>query len=781
MPSTFEMEVGGRLLTFENGRLAGLAGGAVTVRCGDTVLLVTACASRKPREGADFLPLTIDVEEKMYAAGKVPGGFFRREGRPSADAVLMCRLTDRPIRPLFPKGFYHETQVIATILSADSVEQPDVLGIIGASAALAISDIPFDDPLGACRIGLVDGELVVNPTYEESKNGLLDLIVAGTGDAVMMVEAGANQVSESVLVDALRLAQEVNGAIVDLIREMQQKVGKEKWTFEPDPAAAISERAAKDFLGDSVKDALARPGDKQTRQKALDEIEQRLTEALGEEHEARFIRSAFHDAEAEAVREAILEKGQRPDGRDLGDIRPLKSETGLLPRVHGTGLFTRGETQVLSSVTLASLGDAQRIDSLSPEKTKRFLHHYNFPPYSVGEVRRMFTGRREVGHGALAERALMPVVPDEESFPYMIRVVSEVLASNGSSSMASICGATLALMDAGVPIKAPVAGIAMGLITGQDGQAAILADIQGTEDHCGDMDFKVAGTKEGVTALQMDIKVKGITFEVMERALEQARIARLALLDHISETLAEPRGDLSPFAPRMITITIPTDRIGAVIGPGGSVIRKMIDDFGVSIDVADDGTVVIGSADGEGAEKAKEQIEGLTRNVEVGAVFKGTVRRIMPFGAFVQILPGKDGLVHISELADHRVPSVESVVDLGDELEVIVTNVDRMGRIDLSVRALLEARGQVGTDGDGDAAGDGDADGDGGGEPEPPERPPHRPETEQRGGRPPFRDRRGGNRPASETSSRPPERRRRQVGGFRGDRRPPPPQRRPQD
>ncbi len=781
MPSTFEMEVGGRLLTFENGRLAGLAGGAVTVRCGDTVLLVTACASRKPREGADFLPLTIDVEEKMYAAGKVPGGFFRREGRPSADAVLMCRLTDRPIRPLFPKGFYHETQVIATILSADSVEQPDVLGIIGASAALAISDIPFDDPLGACRIGLVDGELVVNPTYEESKNGLLDLIVAGTGDAVMMVEAGANQVSESVLVDALRLAQEVNGAIVDLIREMQQKVGKEKWTFEPDPAAAISERAAKDFLGDSVKDALARPGDKQTRQKALDEIEQRLTEALGEEHEARFIRSAFHDAEAEAVREAILEKGQRPDGRDLGDIRPLKSETGLLPRVHGTGLFTRGETQVLSSVTLASLGDAQRIDSLSPEKTKRFLHHYNFPPYSVGEVRRMFTGRREVGHGALAERALMPVVPDEESFPYMIRVVSEVLASNGSSSMASICGATLALMDAGVPIKAPVAGIAMGLITGQDGQAAILADIQGTEDHCGDMDFKVAGTKEGVTALQMDIKVKGITFEVMERALEQARIARLALLDHISETLAEPRGDLSPFAPRMITITIPTDRIGAVIGPGGSVIRKMIDDFGVSIDVADDGTVVIGSADGEGAEKAKEQIEGLTRNVEIGAVFKGTVRRIMPFGAFVQILPGKDGLVHISELADHRVPSVESVVDLGDELEVIVTNVDRMGRIDLSVRALLEARGQVGTDGDGDAAGDGDADGDGGGEPEPPERPPHRPETEQRGGRPPFRDRRGGNRPASETSSRPPERRRRQVGGFRGDRRPPPPQRRPQD
>jgi len=781
MPSTFEMEVGGRLLTFENGRLAGLAGGAVTVRCGDTVLLVTACASRKPREGADFLPLTIDVEEKMYAAGKVPGGFFRREGRPSADAVLMCRLTDRPIRPLFPKGFYHETQVIATILSADSVEQPDVLGIIGASAALAISDIPFDDPLGACRIGLVDGELVVNPTYEESKNGLLDLIVAGTGDAVMMVEAGANQVSESVLVDALRLAQEVNGAIVDLIREMQQKVGKEKWTFEPDPAAAISERAAKDFLGDSVKDALARPGDKQTRQKALDEIEQRLTEALGEEHEARFIRSAFHDAEAEAVREAILEKGQRPDGRDLSDIRPLKSETGLLPRVHGTGLFTRGETQVLSSVTLASLGDAQRIDSLSPEKTKRFLHHYNFPPYSVGEVRRMFTGRREVGHGALAERALMPVVPDEESFPYMIRVVSEVLASNGSSSMASICGATLALMDAGVPIKAPVAGIAMGLITGQDGQAAILADIQGTEDHCGDMDFKVAGTKEGVTALQMDIKVKGITFEVMERALEQARIARLALLDHISETLAEPRGDLSPFAPRMITITIPTDRIGAVIGPGGSVIRKMIDDFGVSIDVADDGTVVIGSADGEGAEKAKEQIEGLTRNVEIGAVFKGTVRRIMPFGAFVQILPGKDGLVHISELADHRVPSVESVVDLGDELEVIVTNVDRMGRIDLSVRALLEARGQVGTDGDGDAAGDGDADGDGGGEPEPPERPPHRPETEQRGGRPPFRDRRGGNRPASETSSRPPERRRRQVGGFRGDRRPPPPQRRPQD
>jgi len=766
MISTFEMEVGGRILTLETGRLAGQADGAVTVRYGETVVLATACASKKPREGADFLPLTIDVEEKMYAAGKVPGGFFRREGRPSSDAVLMARLTDRPIRPLFPKGFFNEIQVVATILSTDRIDQPDILCIIGAAAALTISGIPFDDPFGACRIGLIDGELVVNPTYEEAENGLLDLVVAGTGDAVMMVEAGAREVGEDVIVDALQLAQEVNGAIVDLIREMQGKIGKEKWSFEPDPAMVAAEGAAKEFIGDSVKQALATPADKQGHQNALDEVGTRLAKALGEEHDSRYLRTALHDAEAEAIREAILVEGRRADGRGLDEIRPLNSETGLLPRVHGSALFSRGETQVLSSVTLASLGDAQRLDTIGPETRKRFLHHYNFPPYSVGEVRRMFTGRREVGHGALAERALEPVIPGEEEFPYTLRVVSEVLSSNGSSSMASVCGATLAMMDAGVPIKTPVAGIAMGLITGSDGEAVVLTDIQGAEDHCGDMDFKVAGTADGITALQMDIKVKGISFDVMRRALGQARAARLAILEHIDGVLAGPREDLSPFAPRMLTIKIPTDRIGAVIGPGGSVIRKMIDDFGVSIDVSDDGTVVIGSPDQENADKAKAQIEGLTREVEVGAIFKGKVRRIMPFGAFVQILPGKDGLVHISELSDHRVPSVESVVDLGDELEVMVTNVDRMGRIDLSVRALMEKK----EDGPAEEDPDGDED-----VPERPERPPRREDRPQRGGRPQPADRRGGERPRHRPSPPGPDRGpRRQVGGFRGERRPPP-------
>ena len=767
MISTFEMEVGGRILTLETGRFAGLADGAVTVRSGETMVLATACASQKPREGGDFLPLTIDVEEKMYAAGKVPGGFFRREGRPSTDAVLMARLTDRPIRPLFPKGFFNEVQVVVTILSTDRVEQPDILGIIGASAALTISGVPFNDPFGACRIGLIDGELVVNPTYEESENGLLDLIVAGTGDAVMMVEAGAKEVGEDVIVDALELAQEVNGAIVDLVREMQDKVGKKKRSFEPDPAMVATQRAARESLGDSVNQALAASGDKQSRQAALDEVGARLAEALGAEHDPRHLRAALHDAEAEAIRDAILRESRRPDGRGLDEIRALSSETGLLPRVHGSGLFTRGETQVLSSVTLASLGDAQRIDSISPETRKRFLHHYNFPPYSVGEVRRMGTGRREVGHGALAERALEPVVPSEEDFPYTVRVVSEVLSSNGSSSMASVCASTLALMDAGVPIKAPVAGIAMGLITGPNGEAAVLTDIQGAEDHCGDMDFKVAGTADGITALQMDIKVRGITFDVMRQALGQARSARLAILEHLTATLGAPREDMSEFAPRMLTMKIPTDRIGAVIGPGGSVIRKMIDDFGVSIDVSDDGTVVIGSPDRDNAEKAKAQIEGLTREVEVGAIFKGTVRRIMPFGAFVQILPGKDGLVHISELADHRVPSVESVVNIGDELEVVVTNVDRMGRIDLSARAVAEAKAggpiTAGTDDDG---GDGTP---------PPPRPPRRDERPQRGDRPRPRDRQDGGgreqRPSPQGDRGP----RRQVGGYRGDRQPSPP------
>ena len=724
MISKFEMEVGGRPLTFETGRLAAQANGAVTVRYGETILLVTATAG-SVRTGIDFLPLTIDVEEKMYAAGKIPGGFFRREGRPSTDGILMCRLVDRPVRPLFPKDIHNDLQIVATILSSDQVHPPDVLAILGASAALAISDIPWDGPIGGSRIGLFEGELVVNPTYEEIPNSDLDLVVSGTGDAIMMVEAGARELTETVLVDALRLAQEVNGAIVDLISEMQAKIGKPKWTVEPDLIAQSSRSAALEWIGDSVKMALAKPGDKQSRQDALSAVHTKLVEALGGDHDPVHLKSAFYKAESDAVREAILQNGQRPDGRSAEQIRPLTSEVGLLPRVHGSGLFTRGETQILSAVALASLGDHQRIDTLSPVDKKYFLHHYNFPPYSTGETGRMFTGRREIGHGALAERALAAVIPDQADFPYTVRVVSEALSSNGSTSMASVCASTLALMDAGVPIKAPVAGIAMGLMTGENGEAAILTDIQGAEDHTGDMDFKVAGTVDGVTALQMDIKIKGLSFEIMEKALDQARDARLKIIDHIKETLAGPREEMSPYAPRMISMTIPVDKIGAVIGPGGKVIRGMISEFDVSIDVSDDGTVMIGSSDQEGANKAQAQIAAMTKDVEVGDRYTGKVVRIMPFGAFVNLLPGKDGLVHISELSEDRVPSVESVVELGDELEVLVINVDRMGRVDLSVRALQEADGGASRLSDGS---DGNRD-------RPETRGPRRPSSGDRGGR----------------------------------------------
>ncbi len=688
----FEIEVGGRILELETGRVAHQAGGAVTVRYGDTLLLCTATGSKKPREGVDFLPLTIDVSEKAYAAGKLPGGFFKREGRPGTEAILAARICDRPLRPLFPKDYHNETQIITTVMSADRVNPHTALGIVGASAALTISDIPFNDPVSACVIGLVDGELVVNPTYQELQESLLDLTVAGTADAIMMVEAGAKEVGEEVLLDALELAQEVNGAIVDLIREMQEKIGKTKWEVTPksdaEKAAAEATRA---HIGDKLKDALKLPGGKQERIDAVDKIGEEAAEALGEEHDAAAIKATFYSMEKEAVREAILEEGRRADGRTLTDIRPLSSEVGYLPRVHGSAIFTRGETQIMNAVTLASAGERQRLDTYGPEEEKFFIHHYNFPPFSTGETGRYgFTGRREVGHGVLAERALQAVIPSQEEFPYTIRSVSEALASNGSTSMASVCSGCLALMDAGVPIKAPVAGIAMGLITGEDGKYAVLTDIQGAEDHSGDMDFKVAGTSDGVTALQMDIKVKGITFEIMREALEQARKARLEILEHMAGTLAAPRSDLSEYAPRMMSLNIPTDKIGALIGPGGSVIRGLIDEFGVSIDVNDDGVVVIGSPDRENADKARAAIELLTRDIEVGQVYKGKVVRIMPFGAFVQLTPGKDGLVHISELSEDRVPDVESVVQIGDELEVMVIKVDHMGRVDLSARAVLE-------------------------------------------------------------------------------------------
>ncbi len=700
MINNFEMEIGGRVLSFEHGRVANQAAGAITIQYGDTMLLATAAASKNPRPGADFLPLTVDVAEKSYAAGKLPGGFFKREGRPATEAILASRMIDRPIRPLFSKTIHNEIQIIVTILATDNVNPYPALGIVGASTALAISDIAFNDPIGACVIGLVEGELVVNPTYEELLTSDLELMVAGTGDATMMVESGANFVSEAVLLDALELAQEVNGAIVEQIQEIQLKVGKEKWEApEVSEEENAAEKATRDLVGEKFIKALNEPGDKAARQARMDEVMDSTIEKLSDDHEAAHVKSTLYALETEAVRSTILEDNIRPDGRKLDELRPLNSEVGYLPRVHGSGIFTRGETQIMGVLTLASAGERQRLDTYGPETEKHFIHHYNFPPYSVGEAGRFgFTGRREVGHGALAERALKPVVPSQVDFPYTIRLVSEALSSNGSTSMASVCAGSLAMMDGGVPISAPVAGIAMGLITGGDGKYSILTDIQGAEDHSGDMDFKVAGTRDGVTALQMDIKVKGITFEIMSQALEQARVARLAILDNMENTIASNRDDLSEFAPRMLSIKVPTDKIGAIIGPGGSVIRGMIEEFGVTIDVQDDGTVVVGSPDRENAEKAEAAINALTKDVEVGDKYTGRVVRIMPFGAFVQILPGKDGMVHISELAQHRVPDVESVVNIGDELEVMVINIDGMGRIDLSHRALLEESNQDGGD-----------------------------------------------------------------------------------
>ena len=692
MINQFEMEVGGRVLKFEHGRVADQAGGAITVQYGDTMLLATATASKKPKPGVDFLPLTVDVAEKAYAAGKLPGGFFKREGRPAAEAILASRMIDRPIRPLFSKTVHNEIQIIVTILASDGVNPYPAIGIVGASAALAISDIAFNDPIGACVIGLVDGELVVNPTYEELITSDLELLVAGTGDATMMVESGGNFVSEEVLLDALELAQEVNGAIVEQITEIQSQVGKEKWEApEVSEEEKAAEKATRDLVGEEFIKTLKTPGDKAGRQARMESVMDDTIEKLSEEHDPSHVKSSLYALETEAVRTTILEDGSRPDGRKLDELRPLNSEVGYLPRVHGSSIFTRGETQIMGVLTLASAGERQRMDSYGPETDKHFIHHYNFPPYSTGEAGRFgFTGRREVGHGALAERALKPVVPSQADFPYTIRLVSEALSSNGSTSMASVCAGSLAMMDGGVPISSPVAGIAMGLISGEDGDYAVLTDIQGAEDHSGDMDFKVAGTRDGVTALQMDIKVKGITFEIMSKALEQARVARLMILDNMESTISASRKDLSEYAPRMISLKVPTDKIGAIIGPGGSVIRGMIDDFGVTIDVQDDGTVIIGSPDRENADRAVAAVNALTKDVEVGDKYTGRVVRIMPFGAFVNILPGKDGMVHISELAQHRVPDVESVVSIGDELEVMVIKIDGMGRIDLSHRALLE-------------------------------------------------------------------------------------------
>ena len=660
------------------------------MRYGDAVVLVTAVMGGV-REGLDFFPLTIEYEERLYAVGRIPGSFFRREGRPTTEATLAARLTDRPLRPRFPKGMRNEVQIITTVLSADHVNQPDILGIIGASAALSVSHIPFNGPVAATRMGYVDGELVVNPTFEQLAEGKLDLTIAGSRDAVIMIEAGAKEVSEEIVLEALRIGQENNVKVIDLQDKIVAEVGKAKVDVvlaeQADPELVSSiEGIAKS----AIESIIDRGEGRGERNEGIKQAERDAIEQLSEQYDAKTVAKVFDDVLKKTVRAKVIKEGKRPDGRALTEVRPLSSEVGLLPRTHGSALFQRGETQILTVATLGSMSMTQKLDGLSPEDTKRYIHHYNFPPFSTGEARRMGTGRREIGHGALAERALAPVIPDDADFPYAFRVVSEALGSNGSTSMGSVCGSTMALMDAGVPITRPVSGVAMGLMTDDEGNFQVLTDIQGVEDFFGDMDFKVAGTKEGITALQMDIKVSGITQEIFRQALAQAKDGRAFILNHMLGTLAEPRTELNPNAPRMTRVTIPVDKIGALIGPGGKTIRSIIEATGASVDVENDGVVTIGASDQAAAEHAIRMIEGLTKEIEVGERYTGHVTRLMNFGAFVEILPGKEGMVHISELDATRVESVEAAVKVGDEVEVMVIEIDRMGRVNLSRRAVLE-------------------------------------------------------------------------------------------
>ncbi len=696
MTTPFEHPVGNGTLSFECGKLAQKASGSVLVKYYDNVLLVTATTA-SPREGIDFFPLTVDVEERLYARGKIPGSFFKREGRPTTHSILIARLTDRPIRPLFPKDFRNEVQVIVTPLSSDTTNPYDVMAIIGASAALTISEIPFEGPISATRMGYLDGKLVVNPSYAELERSRLDLMVAGSRSGVIMMEAGANEVSEDIILEAIEQAQEVNLQIIQLQEQLAESFGKQNMEYVPRGYdAELTGKVIAESL-DDLGEALALPGSESDARVA--EIGEAVSAKYAEDHESSFIAAALDEALEQAFKKRVLDMSERPDGRGLTEIRPLSSEVGILPRTHGTGLFTRGETQVLGVCTLGSVGDAQKIDNLSPEDSKRFMLHYNFPPFSTGEARPIrSTGRREIGHGALAERALSAVIPSEEEFPYTVRLVGECLSSNGSTSMATVCASTLALMDAGVPIKAPVAGISIGLVTGDGGRYVTLTDIQGKEDHMGDMDFKVAGTASGITAIQLDMKVKSISYDVIYDALHQARAARSVILDQIEQTIPEFRSNLSPFAPRMESIRIPVDKIGAVIGPGGKTIRSITEETGATVDIQDDGTVVIGSSDGNAASRAVQMIRDLTKDIEIGDIYTGKVVRTTDFGAFIELLPGKDGMVHISELANYRVPSVEDEVNVGDEVAVLVTEVDPTGRVRLSRRALLGEPGEDGGD-----------------------------------------------------------------------------------
>ena len=699
---SFKTAVGGRLMELEIGKVARQANGQCWVKYGDSVVSVTATASKEPRPDIDFFPLSCDYEEKMYSAGKIPGGFLKREGRPSEHAILSSRLMDRPLRPLFPKGYRNDVVVVATVMSVDPDCPTEIMAMIGSSVALATSDIPWDGPTASVQVGLVDDRFVINPTLAQREVSKMNLTVSGTKEAIMMVEAGADEVSEKTMLDAIMFAHEEIKNIVEFIDAVVAEVGVTKQSFEPPVVPAELEEEVKAFAEEKF-DAAIRIKDKKDRENAMDEVEtlthEYFVEKMSEEEyeeNAKLISDALYTVKKTKVRNMILDEGVRPDHRALKEIRPIWCETGLLPRAHGSGLFTRGQTQVLSACALAPVSEAQIIDGITEQTEKRYIHHYNFPPYSVGEARPSRSpGRREIGHGALAERALLPVLPSVEEFPYAIRVVSDVLESNGSSSMASTCGSTMALMDAGVPIKKPVSGIAMGLIerVEEDGTSkmAILSDIQGMEDFLGDMDFKVTGTKDGITAIQMDIKVHGLSREILEEALEQAREGRMYIMDKIFEEISEPRPELSKYAPRYVSMRIDPDKIRLVIGPGGKTINKIVEETGAKIDISeeDPGLIMIYSASQEGADAAKAKIEFLTKDVEVGETYMGKVMRIMSFGAFIEILPGKEGLLHISKMAKRRIDKVEDVMNIGDEVEVKVTEIDSQNRINL-IRTKLD-------------------------------------------------------------------------------------------
>ena len=689
---TFSMQLAGRTLTVETGKYAEQAGGSALVRCGDTAVLVCATVAKAPRDGVDFLPLSVEFEEKMYSVGKIPGGFIKREGRPSERAILASRLIDRPLRPLFPKGFYNDIQVIATVLSVEPDVQPEILAMIGSSIALSISDAPFMGPTGAVSVGYVDGEYIINPNSAEREKSRLSLTVAGTRDAVMMVEAGANELTEAEMLKAILLAHETIKQIVSFIESIAAEIGKPKMEvniYQPDPEFVALVR---EYAMDKVEWSLD-TFDRKEREARSAEVKAEVTEHFAENFpdSAKDVDAILYNITKEIVRDKIINRGIRPDGRKQEEIRPIWSEVGILPRTHGSAVFTRGQTQVMTIATLGALDEGQTLDGISEDTFKRYMHQYNMPPYSVGETRPVRSpGRREIGHGALAERALVPMLPSEEEFPYAIRLVSEVISSNGSTSQASICASTMALMDAGVPIKKPVAGVAMGLIKDVDnGNIAVLTDIQGLEDFLGDMDFKVAGTREGITAIQMDIKIKGIDEQILTRALEQARRGRLFILDKMMETISAPRAEISPFAPRVLQFTIHPDKIREVIGSGGKTINKIIADTGVKIDIEDDGRVFILSPDAEASAAAKKIIDSIVKDIEVGEVFLGKVVNILPIGAQVELKPGKKGLVHIKNLDNKFVERVEDVVSVGDEILVLVIDIKPDGKIDLTRKGLL--------------------------------------------------------------------------------------------